>query len=155
MMLSGVMALSLSACGGGEGGEGCEYGCSNTGNGGGVTTPVVVTASLSLAAPGATVSAVSAQGFSLQSLSPVAVNWTSTPTGAVQCVKLSNGANGPFMSVQLSPVPASTFNFVPQIMPAAVGTYTGNVTLQAYSDQSCLLAISGATLSVPYTITVQ
>ena len=153
MVLTGVVAVGLSACGGGEGGEGCEHNCSNTGAG--ITTPVVITASLSLATPGYTLTAAPLQGFTLQTLSPVAVNWSGTPANSVQCVKLSNGVNGPFMAAQLSAVPASTFNFVPQIMPAVIGTYTGNVTLQAYSDTGCLLAISGASLTVPYAITVQ
>jgi hypothetical protein len=151
--LAAVLALSLSACGGleGEGSEGCEHGCSGVGT----TPPVVGTASLALSAPGSVVTATLPQGFALTSLSGISVNWTSRPTGAVQCVKLSNGVNGPFMAAQLTPVTAGTFSFVPQVMPAVLGIHKGSVILQAYSDAGCLLAISGASLPVPYTVTVR
>jgi hypothetical protein len=147
-----AVALSLSACGGieGEGGEGCEYGCSGAG-----TALPAVTASLTLAIPGHSISSALPQRLGLQSLDPITVNWTSNAAGGVQCVKLVNGINGPFMTTQLTPVTAGTFSFVPQVMPAVLGIHKGSVTLQAYSDAGCLLAISGAFLSIAYTVTVQ
>ena len=151
MMLAGVMALGLSACGGGEGGEGCEHSCSNTGT---TVTPVATTATLSLATAGFSISATLPQGFTLQSLGAIAVTWTSNTTAGVQCIKLSNGVNGPFLSDVVTPIASTTLSVSPQVMPAVAGTYTGNVTLQAYSDTSCALAISGASLVVPYSVTV-
>lgn len=150
-LLAGVALLGLSACGGGEGDEGCGSGCSNAGAGAALR---VITATLSLTSPGGGITGNLSQGFALQSLAAVSVEWFSNPAGAVKCVKLSNGVNGPFVAVAITQISTPSFSFVPQVMPAAAGSYTGNVTLQAYSDAGCVLAIGGASLAVPYSITV-